>query len=229
MKTIFDDRAMVRALAGIVGLWFLAAIVSSSRGMFLQPEVPRAAPGLLLGAFVALPVLGFVLAYALSARVRHTLNQVPLRWITAAHIVRFVGVYFVLGVPFHYLPPQFGLPAGFGDIISAVGATALVIVMRRGPRSEGLRRKYVAWGLFGMADFIAAITLGVLYSDGPLGVLTTEITTAPLERFPVSLILTFLVPLLICLQLLGLRRNLELLPAGRNHEGFPLRIESPTG
>lgn len=58
----------------------------------------------------------------------------------------------------------------------------------------------LAWNLFGFVDLVAAIVLGVLYSDGPFGVLATgTATTVPMVTFPVSLIPTFLVPLFLLL------------------------------
>lgn len=57
---------------------------------------------------------------------------------------------------------------------------------------------------------MSAITLGILYSNVPLGVLRSDISTPPMVTFPVHLIPTFFVPLFILLHLLSLKRSREL-------------------
>ena len=65
----------------------------------------------------------------------------------------------------------------------------------------------LVWNTFGLADLLSALIVGVLYSNGPLGVLSRGgVTTELMVTFPVSLIPTFLVPLSILLHRLTFAR-----------------------
>ena len=58
-----------------------------------------------------------------------------------------------------------------------------------------------AWNLFGLADLIAAVTLGVLSSPGPLRRIFAEPGAGLMTSLPWLLIPGFLVPLLITVHL----------------------------
>ena len=57
-----------------------------------------------------------------------------------------------------------------------------------------------------MLDLVMAVSLGILASASPLGILAGEITAQAMGRFPLSLIPTFFVPLLFILHLIALSR-----------------------
>jgi hypothetical protein len=108
-------RITTKLLLGIVGIWFVAAFVGGMVGLFYQPNEPP----LYVGLFLLVPILGFTLAYRTSSRVQQAVDAVPLRLITIAHILRFVGLGFVIGAIRNVLPAQFGYPAGWGDATAA--------------------------------------------------------------------------------------------------------------
>jgi hypothetical protein len=102
------------------------------------------------------------------------------------------------------LPTGFAIPEGFGDIIAAAGALALLPSLRRGTASRGW---LLAWNTWGFVDLVSAITMGVLYSEGPLGILSAgTVTTRWMVTFPVSLIPTFFVPLFLLLHALTFKK-----------------------
>src|SRR5512147_345852 len=79
-------HSMLSILYGFVGLWFVAAFIGGAANLFTQtggPPVP-------IGIFLVIPIGGFTLAYAMSSRVRHAVDQIPLWLITIAHVWRFV-------------------------------------------------------------------------------------------------------------------------------------------
>ena len=195
-----------RILLGAVGIWFLAAFIGGMMNIFYQPGVPP----LTVGLFLLIPITGFTLAYVFSARVRHAIDQIPLWLITIAHVWRFVGLGFVIGAVMHTLPPQFGYPEGLGDVAAALFCLPLAFAIRKGNRSTGLRRAYIAWNVYGLIDLLSAISLGILYSPSSFGVLRTDISTGLMTRFPVSLIPTFFLPLFILFHMLALIRSREL-------------------
>ena len=100
------------------------------------------------------------------------------------------------------LPGVFALPAGWGDI--AIGATASFVARAISSKTSFPKKIFVAWNPLGMFDLVMAVTLGILASASPLGVLAGEITTQMMGRFPLSLIPTYFVPLLIIFHLVSL-------------------------
>lgn len=194
-------------LIGIAGFWFLSAFISGAMDVFS----PRpGAPPVPVGVFLLVPIGGFTLAYAVSARVRRVLDRIPLWLITIAHVWRFVGLGFVIGAVINVLPPQFGFPEGLGDVVAALFCLPLAFAIRKGSYSPGLRSAFIAWNVFGLIDLLSAISMGILYSPSSFGVLRTGLSTELMTTFPVNLIPTFFVPLFILLHMLSLKRSREL-------------------
>lgn len=203
------DKSLVPVLSTVywlIGFWFIASFTGGAMDIFNQPGTPPAP----LGVFLLVPIGGFILAYALSARLRHALDQIPLWLLTIAHVWRLVGLGFVMGTIMHVLPPQFGYPEGLGDFIAALFCVPLALTLRNNRHAPKLRTAFVVWNVFGLIDLVSAISMGILYSNGPLGVLRSDLSTAPMVTFPVHLIPTFFVPLFILFHLLSLKRSKEL-------------------
>ncbi len=203
METTVDDKriALARTLTvlALIG-WFAAACLGGLTGIVNQPGRP---PLPLLG-FIALPILGFVTAYFVSASFRAFTNTISLTLLVGSHLWRFVGLGFVIGWLKGVLPAGFGVPAGFGDIIAALGVLALLPGLRKGMASRGW---LLAWNTWGLLDLVLAITMGLLYSNSSLGVLSRGgVTTELMVTFPVSLIPTFFVPLFLLLHALTFKR-----------------------
>ena len=104
---------------------------------------------------------------------------------------RFIGLGFVMAWVEGLLPGGFAWPAGLGDIAMAVTAP---FVAARVAADDGFRFRgtFLAWNLFGIADFLDAVLWGTLYSwpgSGP------TVTTALMQRLPFALIPCFFVPL----------------------------------
>jgi len=199
-----DSHSVKKLVFGIVGIWFLLAFVGGMLGIFNKPDTPY------VPLFVLVPIIGFTLAYSLSMQMRHAVNQIPLLLITISHVWRFVGIGFFVGAILNVLPPQFGYPEGLGDVVTAIFCIPLAFAICKKSFSPRLRTAFIVWNVFGLIDLISAISLGILYSQGSLGILRTDLSTAAMTTFPVSLIPTFFVPLFILLHLLALNRSGEL-------------------
>jgi hypothetical protein len=151
---------------------------------------------------VAVPVAAFGIGYLTSAGFRQFVSSLDLRLLTAAQTFRVVGIVFVLLYYRGALPGAFALPAGWGDF--AIGVTAPLLAWYwRPPFPRGL---FLAWNVLGSLDLVLAVTLGVLSSATPVGVLAGDVTTRLMGQFPLSLIPTFFVPLLLILHLISLIR-----------------------
>jgi hypothetical protein len=191
----------VRAVTGLALLaWLVAAIVGATTGLVNRPGQP---PVMLL-SFIVVPIALGVVAYRLSSSLRAWTDRFSLTWLVGLHTWRFVGFGFVAAWLFGNLPAGFAIPEGLGDAVAATGALALLLSLRRGTVSPTW---LLVWNTFGLVDLLSALIVGVLYSNGPLGVLSSGgVTTELMVTFPVSLIPTFLVPLFILLHLLTFAR-----------------------
>ena len=190
---------MSRSLA-FLALWFLLALGGSLLGVFdseRRPPIP-------LGEAAILPVVIFAIWYLRSAEFRQFVLAADLRILTLAQTWRVGGVVFLLLHRQGVLPGVFALPAGWGDI--AIGATAPLVAWAISSKKHFPTRVFVLWNVLGMLDLVMAVSLGVLASASPLGILAGAITTEVMGKFPLSLIPTFFVPVLIIFHLIALGR-----------------------
>jgi hypothetical protein len=194
-------------LLATTAIWSAVSFMVGALGLFDQPGEPPVFFGLFLGGSVA----GFLLIYRLSKTIREALLAIPLWFIVAMHMLRFVGIFFIIDALNRMLAPQFGLPAGIGDIVAAITSIPIMIMLLRGNRSTSLRRGFIVWNIYGLIDLFSAVTLGLLYSQSVVGILSRPgLDSQALTHVPLSLIPTFYVPILILLHLLALRRYREL-------------------
>ena len=64
----------------------------------------------------------------------------------------------------------------------------------------------MAWNVLGSLDLVLAVSLGVLASATPVGLLAGDVSTRLMGQFPLSLIPTFFVPLLLIFHLIAMIR-----------------------
>ena len=187
-------------IAGIVLFWFFFALFSSVLGLFDSNSRPPIA----LGGAVLLPIIAFVASYFAWSGFRTLVLRANLKLLTLAQTFRVAGIVFIILFYQRLLPGTFALSAGWGDI--AVGATAPLVAWVISSRTVLPKKTFVFWSVLGMLDLVAAVTLGILSSASPLGILAGEVTTELMGRFPLSLIPTFFVPLFLILHLVSLIR-----------------------
>lgn len=180
------------ALYPAIGLaWLVGALVLGGSGRMLQlhPPIPQI---ILLGLTV-----GLVLAGAFAPGFRHWLAGLNLRQIVAFHLLRFVGIYFLVLYSRGELPYAFAVPGGWGDIAIATGALILVLLV---PDLGARHRWVMGWNLLGLADILFVVfTASRQARADPMSMVA-------LLRLPLSLLPTFLVPLIIASHLLLLQR-----------------------
>lgn len=167
-------------LVGVV--WFVAALalVASGRLAALRPPGPQL---ILAGATVTL-----LLAGSLIPRFRIWRAGINLRQLVALHITRVVGIWFLVAYARGELPYAFAVPGGWGDIVVAAGALVLVLFV---PNLVAQRTWLLAWNLLGFLDLLYVVgTATRLARQSP------DSMRALLE-FPLGLVPTFLVPLLL--------------------------------
>jgi hypothetical protein len=114
--------------------------------------------------------------------------SIDLRWLLLFHLTRlFAGAYFLVLCQLGELPCWFARPAGWGDIVVAVLASAVVGAMR----TKFARTFLLVWNTIGLIDIIL-----VAFSALRFGLKDWQSMHA-LRELPLSLLPTFLVPLII--------------------------------
>ena len=163
-------------------VWFLIALALGAAG-YVEHWRPPAPQVVLVGLTVLLLV-----AFATVSQFRRWLLALDLRWLVGLHATRFVGLYFLV---VYYrdgaLPRAFAVPGGWGDIVVATLALILVATGKLEPR----RRLVAAWNTLGLLDilFVVATATRLTLADPD--------SMNALLRLPLSLLPTFLVPLII--------------------------------
>jgi hypothetical protein len=182
------SRAPYFLLAG----WFLLAVAAGLSGRSAQLRYP--APQIVLGTLTLLCLV----ATAWFAPVRDWAYGLDIRALTALHLTRFVGIYFLLLYAKGQLPWAFAVPGGWGDIV--VATLAALLLLLASPTSARGRAAWIAWNVLGFLDIIFVVaTAGRLFKTDPEGM-------QAMLRLPLSLIPTFLVPLVITSHVILLRR-----------------------
>ena len=185
-------------IVAVLSLWFLVALGGSLMGVFDS----RHRPPIALGAAAVLPVIAFAIASLTWKGLPQFVLASNLRLLTLAQSWRIGGILFVILYSMGILPGVFALPAGWGDFM--IGATAPFVARAISSKEHFPKRIFVLWNVLGMLDLVMAVSLGILASAGALGILSGEITTEAMGKFPLSLIPTFFVPLLFILHLIAL-------------------------
>jgi hypothetical protein len=167
-----------------VGLiWLAVAIGLGATGHTASWRPPT--PQIVLAGLTAL----LLAAVIVRPRFRRWLAALDLRWLVAVHLTRFVGFYFLL---LYYrdaaLPRAFAVPGGWGDIAVATLALGLLIA---GGKLEARRRLVCAWNALGLLDilFVVATAARLAAADPD--------SMSALLHLPLSLLVTFLVPIII--------------------------------
>ena len=168
-------------------VWLLIAIALGASGA-LQRIKPPAPQLIIIGLVIAL-----LAAYAINARFRGWLRELDLRAQIALHLTRFVGFYFLYLYRNGQLPGAFAIPAGWGDIVIATFAVVLLVAWSRVGRERGA---LLFWNVLGLLDILFVV------ADAARQALIDPASMAALLRLPLSLLPTFLVPLIIGSQLL---------------------------
>ncbi|HEY1704844.1 MAG TPA: hypothetical protein VGG75_34525 [Trebonia sp.] len=177
------------AAGGVLAAWFAASGVIADHGWY-QAKLGHGVPWLpvaALGFLALLLVLRRVpsVARALTAPGMVSRLEVP-------HAFRLVGVVFLITMALGHLPALFAVPAGIGDVATAMAAPFVVRGLARGSG----RRAALWLNAFGMTDLVLAIGLGALTG---FQLIAVNPSAAPITQLPLALIPTAVVPLLFAL------------------------------
>lgn len=162
--------------------WLCAALLVGHFQLLARLPLPA-----VQGVWLTLTAL-LLLGYNRVTPLRAWVDSLDLRALVALHVTRFVGFYFLWLYQRDLLPYEFAVRGGVGDIVVAAGALALVLL----PLGATTRRHAITiWNVIGAFDILMVVaTAGRLALQG-----STQMRL--LTVLPLSLLPTFLVPLLI--------------------------------
>jgi hypothetical protein len=199
-RTSSRDARVAIASGIVLAVWAIAAAVLARRGFFQPPAGARVPP---VGANLIVVLFGLAFCLSVSGSLRRLLsNQANL---IRLHLWRLEGLVFLVLMLQGRVPALWALPAGLGDVL--IGATALWVA--RGLEHPGGRRRALAWTLFGMADLVVAVALGVMTNPGPTQMFHTIPNAELLTQYPLALVPTFLVPVAFTLHVVSLLQLLR--------------------
>ena len=189
-----------RPFLTVVGLWFVLACIAGLTGRVAAMTPPL--PQVMIGAMT----LALILSGAFHPGLRSWLTKVNLRGFVTFHLTRYVGIAFLIMYGRGLLSGEFALTAGWGDIVAATGALAIVLFLRD-PMSKPSLLAF--WNALGLADILLVVVTATriaLHSPEDIRALLV---------FPMSLVPTFVVPLLIASHVLVIwrLRRLRVRPA----------------
>jgi hypothetical protein len=180
---------LVLATSAVITAWLAA------RGAYLQRDFGDA-PLVGVQLVTALAAMALLLATSPSLRSLLTNQKNLLR----LNLWRLEGAVFLALMITGQMPARWAIPAGVGDIL--VGALAFPVAGRLD--SPGGVGRAIGFNLFGLADLMAAVALGMMTSPGPVQVFHTVPTSELVTHFPLALVPAFLVPMAFMLHIVSL-------------------------
>lgn len=164
----------------IIGAWFCLAAAASLAG-----RLENVSPPIIAGIVWTLTILALLACWRVNT-LRTWVLAVDLRWLVLLHLTRFVGFYFLFLSSRSELPFAFAAPAGGGDI--TVAFLAFLLLILSDARNWTV---LIIWNTLGLTDILFVVLLALR-----LGLADRQSMHA-LREFPLSLLPTFLVPLII--------------------------------
>ena len=181
-----DRPGVNRTGLGIgIAAWFVVAALLGAAGAFASPALPV---GVAVGLAVLAPV---IIGFGVITRT-HGLG-VPMTTLVAVNAGRVLGSAFLLLHAAGRLPATFAHSAGWGDVTTGVLAIPVVLAIRN--RVPGWKWYTAAWNLVGLADLVAAVTLGVGSAPGSMLRFIYETPgSGAIVQFPWVMVPAFFVP-----------------------------------
>ena len=187
--------------------WFLVALFVG------ETELLSTLPGPAAQITLIALTIGLLTAFWSSRSFRTWAEELDVRALLGLHLVRFVGIYFLMLHARGELPGRFAVPAGWGDIIVAIGALAIILV----PVLRQSSRAVMIWNTVGLIDILFVVTTaaGLAFANRD--------SMSALTRLPLSFLPTMVVPLIIATHVIILVRLLKKpdhVPASKDQEAL---------
>jgi hypothetical protein len=176
-----NPRRSANEVASALIVWLCVALAVGAGGWFRSVTAPRIA-----ATVWTLTAIALLCCWRIG-RIRNWAMHVDVRWLVLLHVSRFVGFYFFWLYQRDELPFAFAVPAGWGDNLVA----ALALVLLALPQMRNWKVLLLIWNTIGLIDiiFVAVLALRIGLADWQ--------SMHALREWPLSLLPTFFVPLII--------------------------------
>jgi len=191
-------RGLALGVGGALTVWFAGMIALSASGAFVAGA--GGPPTIALGVFPPLIIGGAGLVF--SRTIRTKALAIPQPWLVAVQSLRMLGIVFVILLGYGVLPPQFALPAGWGDFV--VGALAPLVAYALAREHPWARSLTVAWNILGIMDLLVALGMGALSAPSAIRIFHGSPSTGVMAQLPLSMIPVFAVPIFLILHVVSL-------------------------
>jgi len=171
-----------RVLTGVI-IWFTIALIAGATGIIslLTPPAPQV---ILFGLVIVL-----LLLFWKSPCFRTWNLKTKIKLLLGVHLTRFVGFYFLYLYSVNRLPYDFAVLGGWGDIIIAAGALFIILFVPINGRAGWLN--CFVWNTIGLLDILFVVSTATRLAMADPG------SMSELLKLPLSLLPTFLVPIII--------------------------------
>jgi hypothetical protein len=173
-RTGFPSRAWIVGSAIVSALWLCGIVLAASSNALGPAAVPVAVVTTLIAGFGLLAIPGY----------RTVIGAIPPHWLIAIQVFRIVGGTFLIRYGQNSLPGAFAIPAGTGDLVTGILAPFVAYGLASG-KSWG-RGAAIAWNIFGIADLVDALALGITFLGSGL---TFPTILIPIYGVPRAIIL----------------------------------------
>jgi hypothetical protein len=179
-----------------ITLWLAVVWSVAINGFFKPGPIPWIPIAALGPVVVGLPIL------LRSKPIGQVLDAMPASWMIALQVLRVLGSAFLIGWAYGTVPAIFAFPAGIGDVLTGLFAVPVAIAVMSG--SQESRQAAIAWNVFGLADFVVALSIGTAIGFRLID--TGGLSATGGGLYPSVLIPAFGVPLWSMLHALSLRQ-----------------------
>ncbi|HEY1245778.1 MAG TPA: hypothetical protein VGF29_13215 [Hyphomicrobiaceae bacterium] len=192
VRAAWPERTRVwvlRAAAVLLIGWFAVALALALVGTYqgVRDRPPTIQFGILTPLVIA------ALLIWRSETVARIIDAVPQHWLIGVQVSRALGGMFLLLYVAGLMPGLFAIPAGIGDLATAMLAPIAAYAAARDP--YGSASTVLAWNVLGITDFVVAVATGVATGPSPLQLAAFGTPNTLIAAFPLVLIPVYLVPL----------------------------------
>ena len=197
----YQTVAIAGGLATLFGLWYALASSLAQNGLLMPPPTLAAPPYvLMLMIGGALTLWGLARFTPIGRAITDSLDQSLL---IGFQIPRVMGGVFLIGWALGAIPWQFAIPAALGDIWAGVAGYQAMQAARRGDADAD--RLALRANIIGLADFVVAVSTGLITSEGFLHLLSKDAPNI-INHYPLALFPGFFVGIFIAAHLISLSR-----------------------
>ncbi len=192
-------RPTFRALPvfALLLVWFVVAAVIGGMGLLVNSDNGLLPP---IAMTAVVPVVLFLLAYALSDRFRGRVLALDVRTLTMLQHWRVIGFAFLPLAYHEVLPRLFAWPAGLGDLAIGLAAPFVMARLARTPEPH-TSPTLLGYHMLGLLDFAVAILTAGLSAGAFPALVPGGVTSAAMDVWPLNLFPSFIVPLFVILHL----------------------------